>query len=331
MQVISSPIASMDWSDSARKLGLESFIPILVFTAIIGFTLSSLNTFIYKTFEGYFLLHHFRFLQRRQQKQAKRLQQSLTRKEKRLEKIEKRLEEAPTNRIIREKLKRSQSALQGECYALATQLDSKYPPSSAYILPTRFGNALRAAEGYSNSRYGIDGVPIWPRLVHVMPSTYYEKLELTNNGLAFLLNCATLSFVAAIICLFASFHQLYSAYCQVNSANGLCNFLGFTRSTDALSGAAAYFLLGITMLVLFRGFYNAAIPVLGRYGDLIRSSYDLFRFELLTALHIAQPQDSDEEHDTWRKISEFIAIGRRRGSMYFEYQIPIEPTDDETD
>jgi hypothetical protein len=270
---------------STSILGLENILLVIVFSAIIGFTLSSMNTFIYKTFEGYFLLHRFRFLQHRQQRQVARLQRSLKRREKQLKRVEERLNKNPTSDLIRKKIERSRDFLEYERYRLATELDTKYPPSML-ILPTRFGNTLRAAEAYPGNRYGIDGVPVWPRLVHVMPDKYYEKLENNNNGLAFLLNCSTLSFVAAVFCLAGCCQQLYSGYCQAsdNSNSLLC---GFVQPGPVYSnGPILYFLSSLLMLVMFRGFYNAAVPVVGTYGDLVRSAYDLFRFELLTALHL---------------------------------------------
>lgn len=313
---------------STSVLGLENILLIVVCSAVIGFTLSSMNTFIYKTFEGYFLVHHFRFLQRRQQQQVERLQRALKRNEKQLERVEERLKKASTSRLVREKNERAQRILQNECYRLATELDSKYPPSKL-ILPTRFGNTLRAAEAYSANRYGIDGVPIWPRLIHVIPDKYYEKLEDNNNGLAFLLNCSTLSFAAAVLCLVGCGQQLYAGYCQAN-ASGSALLCDLVRPGSVYpSGPIIYFFLSALMLVLFRGFYNAAVPAVGTYGDLVRSAYDLFRFDLLTALHLNHPLDSTEEYGLWEDISEFMTLGRPRGSKIFQYHASVKTSDED--
>ena len=51
----------------------------------------------------------------------------------------------------------------------ATRMRGAFPNRAGSILPTRLGNVIRAFEGYSSSRYGIDAIPIWPRLAQVLP------------------------------------------------------------------------------------------------------------------------------------------------------------------
>ena len=183
---------------------------------------------------------------------------------------------------------------------------------------------FRAAEAYPAYRYGIDGVPIWPRLVSVMSKGFYNRLEENNNGLAFLANCATLSLFIAVLCVFASLYQLWLGYCAANNCTPIPYFIQIDAKAYIYGQRALlYLLIAPLMLALSYAFYEAALPVLRRYGNLVRTSYDLFRFDLLDALHIEKPKDMDDEETTWRKVGELIAVGKAyRGppKLHIEYQ-----------
>jgi hypothetical protein len=81
-----------------------------------------------------------------------------------------------------------------ERYSILSEMQLRFPNRKKNFLPTSFGNILKAAEAYPGDRYGIDAVRLWPRLVHVIPETYYEKVEQSNDGLAFLVNCSVSRF-----------------------------------------------------------------------------------------------------------------------------------------
>ena len=51
-------------------------------------------------------------------------------------------------------------------------LTRDYPPMKDEVLPTLFGNRIRAFERYPNELDGADGVTLWPRLLAVVASDY---------------------------------------------------------------------------------------------------------------------------------------------------------------
>jgi hypothetical protein len=53
----------------------------------------------------------------------------------------------------------------------------KFPSNVDAILPTRFGNAIRAFEDYSRAVYGADSIPLWVHLSTVMPKDYQAAVE----------------------------------------------------------------------------------------------------------------------------------------------------------
>jgi hypothetical protein len=293
---------------SFNPLNQSGLVPLLL-TVVIGFTLSSLNTFIYKIFEGYILLEHFSFARSSQQKRARRLKNQLRRIERRI----KRLEGKDERRL---------QALKDQRYYIASVYHLTFPPSKQAILPTRFGNILRAAETYPVTRYGIDAVPIWPRLVHVIPDQYFEKVNQSNNQLAFLINCSLLCLIFAFLCSLGSLYQYIVFRYALAQQDFPIYFIQINFvPVDIYQQRVILYLAGCGFALLWSWlFYRATLPIASRYGNMIRSSFDLFRFQLLKQLNLSLPVDSHEEYDTWRMISEFITQGDSEGRLFFEYQ-----------
>jgi hypothetical protein len=269
---------------------------LLALTTILGFTLSCLNTFIYKILEGYSLLARLpgsRWLQRRR---VRRLKNQLDEVEGKISKLE---EQNPDDARLQE--------LEDQRYYIASELDLRFPPEKQAVLPTRFGNTLRAAETYSATRYGIDAVRVWPRLVHVIPKEYYEKVEQSNNSLAFLVNCSVLSLLCGILCGLAAGYQHVIKQCALLGREELLYFIPIDSSLIRIYSQRTFIYLVMCMLMILASWllYRASFPIAVQYGNMIRSSF-------------------------WRKISEFIAIGSRRGPLRFEYQFATDNAGAET-
>ena len=68
-------------------------------------------------------------------------------------------------------------------------------------------------------------------------------------------------------------------------------------------------------------FYNASLPAARQYGALIRSAYDLFRFDLIKQLRLTLPKHSGQEIDLWTKWTRLVALGNfAPPSLPFLYQ-----------
>jgi hypothetical protein len=307
----------------------------LVVTLILGFTLSSLNTFIYKTLEGYIFLARLSFLnvRKRQLNKARKQKEQIAFEE---QKLSENFESLP-----RDELRKIRDTL----YSLKADYQTSFPPTEQAILPTRFGNIFRAAETYPAERYGIDSVPMWPRLIHVMPSSYYDKVEQSNNGLAFIINCMLLSLVLSFLCLGAGFYQevaykrsqaeFEKQYATLANPEPperivfenveIVYFLPVNVSLRAQEiyqqRRTMYLTLSFVIALVFFLFYLASIPVVRQYTSLIKSAYDLFRFDLLKQLRLPLPNDSKEEYDLWRQVSEFMVVGNADNSLFFSYVV----------
>lgn len=317
------------------ELGAFTLIAFLL-TTILGFTLFTLSTFIYKSFEGYaFILgantNFRRSLLQRQKLRAQKLVGECERVESEILKLENKLsvkkeKSSPENlwqEKRRKRLVERWRLLRDQKYGLVSTYQNNFPPKQ-YILPTRFGNILRAAEVYPNRRYGIDAVPMWGRLAHIMPDAGMEKVDQANNQCLFLLNCCLLSVIFATASFFVSGYQ---GLTTILARQGLKELLYFIPVNPDIvyvyqQRVVIYLVLGIIAFLIGRLFYEASLVNVGQYGNMIRSAFDLYRFELLEALHFSLPKDLDEETDQWRAVSRFFVSGTELGKPEFIYEHP---------
>jgi len=262
---------------------------VIVPTVIVGYTLTALNTFILKFFEGYVFLHRFPFMRWGYARKANKLieQREVLRNE-----IE----------LLAQKKKRSREeqltldALKTTYYSVVTIYDQSYPPPNAEIMPTKFGNILKASEAYAGTRYGIDSVQFWPRLWHVIPSNYQQTIENARNELSFLVNMSALSVLFYLFCIAAI----------ISSAPPV----GFSDWNGFLANSLRYIFAGALAFVSSQFFNRAALFSVGDFGMMIRSAYDLFRLDLLEQFRVKQPKDSNEEFQVWKNLGELIILGQ---------------------
>jgi len=316
--VVFKPIVPPDLLNSVQNT-FEPFgqsgILLLALTVILGFTLSNLNTSIYKILEGYSLLARFPLGRNRQLRKFNKLKQQLETVENEITQMEQSAK--PDEDHL--------SRLEDLRYYIASEMNLRFPLKEEAILPTAFGNMLRAAEAYSADRYGIDAVRLWPRLIHVIPDSYYEKVEQSNNGLAFLINCSILSLLFGFLCMLASGYQYLVWQLALQDKTEVLYFVRINYPSRVYCERIyIYGVIFVVMLVFSFVFYKGSFPIVMQYGNMIRSSFDLFRFQLLKQLNLDLPKDLDQERDLWSKISEFIAIGEHRGTLSFEYQIATD-------
>lgn len=302
----------------------------LLFTMILGFTLFTLSTYIYKSFEGYtFIFHPNTFLGKallqRQKRRAHRLEIAVGKLQKEKQKIEcaqvkiKEQNDLKKSPLLERRLRRYEkriSDLRDQLHSLIAFNDANFPASRKLILPTRFGNILRAAETYPGIRYAIDAVPLWGRMSHVIPLDAMEKIDQANNQCLFLLNSALLAGVFSVMSVFAS---VYLAYIIVWAPQYHFYLLTFMKTTLTVEHLAIYIVLAFFSAMIAYFFYQASLLNVSQYGSMIRTAYDLYRFNLIEKLHLDFPKSLKDERILWQKISQFFVIGEAFGEIDFKY------------
>jgi hypothetical protein len=292
---------------SAESLSfIESGIVLFLASTILGFTIYTIEIYTYKAFEGYVFILGKQgavrdlFLK----KHLRRYRKAIAKKQliqKQLKKIDNKLQYSinhPTfgrwyyRRLTR--LRAQQKQLNDIKYNLTANIDHNYPSVESYVMPTRFGNILRAAELYSE-RYGIDAVALWPKLVSAISDSngIMDKINEANNQCQFLLNGALLATLFSIMCMIAAFYE---------------GSIWWTSRVPNISDrnlVIFYVVLMILAVILARFFYEASLFNVEKFGEMIRTTYDLHRFNLLEALHLDLPHNLADEKKTWRKLSNF--------------------------
>ena len=154
------------------------------------------------------------------------------------------------------------------------------PPEPSDLMPTALGNALRTAESRPRIKYGLDGVFCWPRLWLLLPPLARQEL---SEARARLDASVQLCIWGAVFCLW-----------------------GFS-SLWALP-------IGIATAVFA---YRSALENGILYGELIDSSYDLYRRELYTALRWPAPRNPAEEREAGRQLTQYLLRGSDRNKPFF--------------
>ena len=187
------------------------------------------------------------------------------------------------------------------------------PLDNQSLLPTRLGNVLRASEIYSMEKYSIPGIMLWPRLLQLLPKELKEQIEEEFNKLTFTINSSLLSYSIGILSLSVGIIRLP---CQIWRSITFCSqdkHLNFFERGFNNIAPSEYLIIGLLFLVVGYIAYCASIPVAQSFGSLIRTSYDLYRFELLRKLNHRLPKSIVEEKGFWQKLTEYMIAGDKLG------------------
>lgn len=150
-------------------------------------------------------------------------------------------------------------------------LDRRFHRRRERLLPTRFGNAIRASENHAYTRHNLEAVALWPR---VDPLLSEREQELHANALtdvALFVNSSLGALAAGAVLLVDAFWH------------------------SPLDGAE--WLVYLVPPVLAYVCYRAAIGAAERLGTERRASMDLHRLELYDRLGVRSPTSFTDEHE----------------------------------
>jgi hypothetical protein len=158
----------------------------------------------------------------------------------------------------------------------STTLNFEY--GSLPLAPTRMGNVAKSVQNYAVNRYKFNFELLWSRLQFYAQKdqNFGNTLQAAKTQLDFLISCSALTLLWSL---------------------PWTGWLCFTGGPALLFLAVA---LGGALLSWT--FYCAAVAQYRTLADLLRSSVDLFRFDLLGGLHYPQPGSVLEETDLWELI-----------------------------
>lgn len=205
---------------------------------------------------------------------------------------------------------------------LLTYFRSNYPPNEELVLPTSFGNVIRAFENYSFEMYGLDAVAVWTRIYALVPTDLKETIRNSKCYLDFSINNIYLSAIFIIIYTInisktgstavVLFFIFSFVFILINSSPTLChrqrigmNLVCLIMYSSLLLYINIFYLSWLAILAFFWAIvsYHFAIESAYTWGENVKTVFDLYRYDLLDKMGLEKPRTLDEERVCWEKIA----------------------------
>ena len=170
-------------------------------------------------------------------------------------------------------------------------------PQDGLLLPTTFGNIIRAFELYPGEMYGFEATRGWSRLIGVIPKDYRDVIESAKAELDFLINLWVLSGIF------------------------LAEYLAFAWWEDRFASWLFPLGAGLSLLVASRLCLGAAT----RWGETVKGAFDIFLPDLRLQLCLKAPRNRDQEWEMWRRFSEAFLTRNRETLPELEAGQPPKP------
>lgn len=154
-------------------------------------------------------------------------------------------------------------------------------PTRDAMMPTRFGNVIRAAEQEAR-RYGMDAATVWPRLYVTLPDTFTPHFATAAAAVDL---TVTISFLGTMFAVGGGVFALV--------------MLPWYATVATIAGG---------LLVAWLG-YRAAVRAAFGYGELIRTAFDVHRWLLLDAMGLTRPTSISAEREQWRQLHQIWQRG----------------------
>jgi hypothetical protein len=179
-----------------------------------------------------------------------------------------------------------------------------YPADPAEIMPTMLGNVLRSAERRAGERYNLPTVQALPRL-HAQLS---DRMTAAYDAAVDTLDAAATMAVAAAI----------------TATLALAAFWDDPALRWVPGALAAMTLMS----------YRGAIIAAAQHGTFMDIAFDLHRFDLIKALHLDLPDNTEQEDELGETLTEFLeshsvqeARAAWSGVQYWHYEEHPRPRD----
>lgn len=264
---------------------VQAFTVVLAASLLVSYLLYAFNYPIIRVLEGY-KLQRFSFMQSRLelfQAKRKRLMEELSTVDDEIASLLNRtkegFDEAGRPNLCQEQLRKWES-LSHRSAQIQRELDIYFPTTEASVLPTKLGNVIRAFESYSASRYGMDSIALWPRVVPILKENDYLNFVVQEKAVFdFLLNSLLVVLVLGIELMYVA------AY--------LGKF-GMLLTVLLVSLVA--------WLVLYEGLIVAA----RQWGTTVRVAFDLYRYIMHERLKLRTNSSFEDDYRMWQEVSRFL-------------------------
>jgi hypothetical protein len=155
---------------------------------------------------------------------------------------------------------------------------TQFPDHDRWLLPTAFGNIIRAFEVYPRIMYGLESIQGWTRLLAVIPKEYRDLVDTAKAQTDFWVNLSFLSFLI------------------------IAEYIGISLYTHNL---------GMPFLPLVAAGVTCGASYMARkaaeeWGEWVKASFDVFLPELHAKLGFSPPETMEQEQEFWKGFSQAI-------------------------
>jgi hypothetical protein len=175
---------------------------------------------------------------------------------------------------------------------------AQFPFSEDNVLATKFGNAIRAFEGFPYETYGVDTVSVWLRLLTVVPKDFREQIADARSQVDFFVNICALSVILAVI-------GLAQLLCHIQ----LASLLSYDALRSVLPPNTRSALAVIISVVISRASYRFATMEVGQWGDLVKSAFDCYLPSLAKQLGYDLPTKGQARRKFWSEVNGMLLYG----------------------
>ncbi|WP_433334543.1 hypothetical protein [Spirillospora sp. CA-294931] len=163
-----------------------------------------------------------------------------------------------------------------------TRTLGRYPDADELLMPTLLGNVLRQGEEAAGRPYGLEAMAVFPRMYPsvsaLLRGDMSRQLDLIATTAAL---CVTFAAATAV-------------------------------SLPLLWRPDLWRLLPLAVLALALLSYRGAVQASADHAELLATAFDLHRFDLHKALHLALPETPQAELKLNRRLTRFL---KNRGSL----------------
>jgi hypothetical protein len=161
-----------------------------------------------------------------------------------------------------------------------------FPRGEHLVLPTRFGNRIRAFETYARRVYGVDAIPAWYRLTAVVPKDFLAQIADARAQVNFFVNVWVLAVLFAGLAVGRFLLMLFLL--------GLP--YAFILSWGFLVAA------GVAVILAYAS-YCSAVFLVKNWGEAVKSAFDLYLPALAKQLGYNLPARRVDRERFWDKVT----------------------------
>ncbi|HEV2416888.1 MAG TPA: hypothetical protein VGX94_03725 [Terriglobia bacterium] len=186
---------------------------------------------------------------------------------------------------------------ESEAFSLYNRLQLNFARNQ--IAATRMGNIALSVQGYFTSRYSLNFNFFWTRIQQVLQKEdkFFDVLQAAKAQLDFHVALFWLLFLFAVVWTPCSALWSFSIW------------------------LLAFAVIGAPLAAWM--FYELAVQSYRAYADLLRTTVDLYHFNLLNSLHIRHPASIDDERQVWIAINQWLGLGDYRDVEYSSSPAPV--------